>query len=152
MTGTETELAQQWGTWLSDKLRRKKWSGADLRRAFEAVGGKVGPSQVSRWINGEQRPSVKSAGIIADALGLDRREVWTAAGRMDEVRADEGPVVVVDDPAEAFVRQIKARRFPPAVEERLIAEIRAEIEQRLARQKDALDTVELAISEPRAAG
>lgn len=145
MDGTETEFAQAWGIWLSEKLRQKKWSGADLRRAIEALGGRVGASQVSRWVNGEQRPSVKGARMVADALGVDRREAFAVAGHDEDTTVDEGPVVVVQDPAEAFIRQIRARRFPPTVEERLIAEVRADIDQRQRALEAQLDTIAVAV-------
>lgn len=146
MNGTETEFEQAWGTWLSDQLRQKQWSGADLRRAIEARGGSVGASQVSRWVNGEQRPSVKGARLVADALGVDRREAFAIAGHDEDTAVDDGPVVVVSDPAEAFVRQIRARRLPAAVEDRLIAEVRADIERRRQALETTLDTVELAVA------
>lgn len=148
MDGTETEFAQQWGQWLRSKLKDKGWTGADLRRAIEAGGGKLGITQTSRWINGEQRPSVKGAAMVADALGLDRREVWTVAGRYEALNDDDGPIVVADDPAEWFVQRIKARRFPPNIEERLIREIRREIEQRQRAYSDILDTVQAAAVGP----
>lgn len=146
MDATETELARQWGDWLRAKLANKspKWSGADLRRAIEAVGGKVGPSQMSRWINGEQRPTVKNAGLVADALGIDRRQAWSAAGRSGEVGATDGPTVVAD-PVEPFLERVRARGFPPDVEGPLIARIRAEIERRLQTWDEDLDTLEVAM-------
>lgn len=144
MDGTETEFAQQWGAWLRAKVSDKRWSGADLRRRVEAVGGKVGTTQVSRWLNGEQRPSVKNAGYVADVLGVERREAWEAAGLIGDVGDAEGPAVI-SDPAEAFIRQIRARRLPRAMEERLIAETRAEIEQRRRQLEQTLDIVEAAV-------
>lgn len=145
MDGTETEFAQQWGAWLRAKVSDKRWSGADLRRRVEAVGGKVGTTQVSRWLNGEQRPSVKNAGYVADVLGVERREAWEAAGLIGDVGDAEGPAVI-SDPAEAFIRQIRARRrLPQAVKERLIAETREEIEQRSRRLEQTLDIVEAAV-------
>jgi hypothetical protein len=144
MDGTETEFAQQLGKWLSAQLgqQHRRWSGADLRRAIEAVGGKVGATQVSRWLNGEQRPTVKSAGWVADALGVDRRVARSVAGLSDDVGAEEGPIVVVDDPAEVFVARVRARGFPPAVEERLIEQVRRDIAERRAALDAQMDTVE----------
>lgn len=147
MDGTETEFARQWGEWLSAQLKQKKWSGADLRRAIKAVGGEIGASQMSRWLNGEQPPSVKSSGWVADALGVDRRLTRSVAGLSDDVGGEEGPIVVIDDPAEVFVRQIKARGFPPVIEDRLVREVRQEIEQRRQAWEATLDTVAVAVGE-----
>lgn len=149
MAATETEFARQWGDWLRSKLANKTptWSGADLRRAIEAVGGKVGPSQISRWVNGEQRPSVKNAGLVADALGVDRAEAWEAAGRGGEVGPTDRPVIVADQ-IEKLLDKVRARGFPPDVEGPLIARVRAEIERRQQweEQEDKLlDTVEVAM-------
>lgn len=150
MDATETDFARQWAAWLNAKLDSKipKWSGADLRRAIEAAGGKVGPSQISRWVNGEQRPSVMNAGLVADALRVDRAEAWEAAGRSGEIGATDRPIVVAD-PVEPFLEKIRARGFPPDVEAPLIARTRARIERRqraLEEEFDEeLDTVEVAI-------
>ena len=149
MDATETEFARQWGAWLRPKLANKGWKGADLRRAVEAAGGKVGTSQISRWVNGEQRPSVKNAGLVADALRVDRREAWEAAGRSGEVGATDG-VTVIADPVEPFLERIRARGFPPDVEAPLIARVRNRIERRQQTFEEELDeeldTVEVAMS------
>jgi hypothetical protein len=142
MDGTETEFAQQWGAWLTAQLKTRKWKGADLRRAILAAGGTVGVTQVSRWINGEQRPSVQGARAVADALGVDRREAYTIAGRHEALDENDGPIVVTEDPVEWFIRRIKARRFPKEIEERLIDEILREIRQRQSAYDATLDIVE----------
>lgn len=149
MDGTETEFAQRWGKWLSGRLAAKQWSGADLRRAIESIGGSVGPSQISRWVNGEQRPSLKGARLVADALGVSRGQAFEAAGHSEDIGSTESPPVVVADPTEAFVEAIRARGFPKAVEDPLIARVRAEIERRRQTLEQELDTVAVAMTEPR---
>jgi hypothetical protein len=144
MDATETEFARHWGDWLRAKLANKGWKGADLRRAIEAVGGSVGPSQISRWVNGDQRPSVKNAGLVADALGVDRREAWGAAGLSGEVGGADGPIIA-GDPVEPFLERVRARGFPQDVEEPLIARIRAEIQRRQQTWEEELNTVEVAM-------
>lgn len=150
MDATETDFARQWGDWLRSKLENKtpKWSGADLRRAIEAAGGSVGPSQISRWVNGEQRPSVMNAGLVADVLRVNREEAWEAAGRSDEIGVTDRPAVAVD-PVEPFLDRIRARGFPPDVEAPLIARVRARIERRQRAFEEELDeeldTVEVAV-------
>lgn len=146
MDGTETEFAQRWGKWLSEKLAAKQWSGADLRRAIEAAGGKVGPSQVSRWMNGEQRPSLKGARLVADALGIERGEAFAVAGHSEDIGDAESPPIIVTDPAEPFIRMVKARGLPRSLEERLIAEVRADVEARRRALVASLDTVEAAVT------
>lgn len=146
MDGTETEFARQWGAWLSAKVAGKQWNGAELRRRLESAGAKVGTSQISRWLNGEQRPSVKNAGYVADVLGVERREAWNAAGLSTDVGDAEGPAIIAD-PAEAFVARVRARGLPRGLEERVIAEVRADIAQRQQRLEDQLDTIEAAIAE-----
>ncbi|NUQ98891.1 MAG: helix-turn-helix domain-containing protein [Streptomyces sp.] len=147
MDGTETEFAQRWGKWLSAKLAAKQWSGADLRRAIEAAGGTVGASQVSRWTNGEQRPSLKGARLVADALGVSRSEVFAVAGHSEDIGSAESPPIVVTDPAEVFIQQIRSRGFPKAVEGPLIERVRAEIERRRQTLEQELDTVAVAMNE-----
>lgn len=146
MDGTETEFARQWGKWLTARLAAKRWSGADLRRAIEAIGGKVGPSQVSRWTNGEQRPSLKGARLVADALGVSRSEAFEAAGHSDDIGSADSPPVVVSDPAEPFIQMIRDRGFPKVIEDRLIAEVRADVESRRQALTVNLDTVEAAVA------
>lgn len=152
MDGTETEFAQRWGTWLTGQLAAKGWTGAALRRAIESIGGSVGPSQISRWVNGEQRPSLKGARLVADALGVSRSEAFNAAGHSEDIGSAESPPVVVADPAEPFIQMVKERGLHPVLEKRMIARVRADVARWQATEMQSLtedlDTIEAAIAVP----
>ncbi len=123
MTGTETDSAsKQWGIWFT--------------------AGEVSRTQAYRWYRGEQAPTRENAALVADTLGVDRRQAYMASGH--EIDPD---TPIIGDPAEAFVQAIRSRGFPPAVEERLVAEIRAEIERRRQSLEDQLNTVAIAVGE-----
>lgn len=138
MTGTETDSAsKRWGIWFTARLKARSWS---VDNFVAAANGEVSRTQAYRWWRGEQPPTREKAAVAADVLGVDRREAYMASGH--EIDSD---TPIIADPAEAFVEMIRARGFPPAVEARLIAEIRAEIEQRRHRLEQNLDTVATAI-------
>jgi hypothetical protein len=140
MTGTETESAsKQWGIWFTARLKAKSWS---VDSFVAATDGEVSRTQAYRWYRGEQVPTRENAALVADTLGVDRRQAYMASGH--EIDPD---TPIIADPAEAFVQAIRARGFPPAVEERLIAEIRAEIERRRQSLEDQLNTVAFAMEE-----
>lgn len=63
------------GEWLSDQLHER---GMSQKALAESVG--VSNTAVSTWINNEKRPTRRSCWGIADALGLHRQVVMTAAG------------------------------------------------------------------------
>lgn len=138
MTGTETDSAsKRWGIWFTARLKAKSWS---VDNFVVAAAGRVSRTQAYRWWRGEQPPTRENAALVADILGVDRRQAYMASGH--EIDPD---TPIIGDPAEAFVQAIRSRGFPPVVEERLIAEIRAEIEQRRRRLEENLDTVQSAI-------
>lgn len=140
MTGTETESANKvWGIWFTARLKARSWS---VDTFVAATGAEVSRTQAYRWYRGEQLPTRENAALAADTLGVDRRQAYAASGH--EIDPD---TPIIGDPAEAFVAAIRARGFPPAVEARLVAEIRAEIERRRRSLEDQLNTVEFAMGE-----
>lgn len=141
MTGTETDSAStRWGIWFTARLKAKSWS---VDSFVAAANGEVSRTQAYRWWRGEQLPTREKAALAADVLGVDRREAYMASGH--EIDPD---TPIIADPAEAFIERVRARGFPAAVEERLVAEIRADIAQRQQRLEDQLDTIEVAMAKP----
>ena len=72
--------------WLADAMADAIKTQADLVR----LTGRTSAS-VSRWVNGEDLPGIKSCGLIARALGRPLHEVLRAAGHELPEDADEAP-------------------------------------------------------------
>jgi transcriptional regulator with XRE-family HTH domain len=135
---SDTEAKARFSVWLKRQLDLRGWSSAVLIKG----GGEVfGRNAVYRWLNGENLPKPAAARRIAESFGIDPREVFDAAG-ITHLMDVEGEIVVSTDPAEVFVARVRARGFPPAVEERLIEQVRRDIAERRAALDAQMDTVE----------
>lgn len=138
---TDSNAKQRWAAWLKRQLDLRGWSAADL---VDRGRGHFAKNAPYRWLNAENVPLPKTVMAVAEIFGVDPREAYEAAG-YEHMMDVSGEIRVATDPAEAFVQQIRARGFPPVIEDRLVAEIRAEIERRRGRLEETLDTVEAAI-------
>lgn len=139
------ERQRSWANWLRNQLDIAGWTAGELISRAQAAGTPFSKSAVSRWLNAQQIPSSQVVFDVAKVLGTDPREAFEAAGYR-HLMGMAGDVVVSADPAEAFVQRIRARGFPSEVEERLIAHVRAEIEERRRALEATLDTVTEAIA------
>ena len=72
--------------WLQERLTARDWSISDLA---DAMGMQT--SLISRWMQGTQKPTAKSAAKIADALQISVDEVLTAAGLRPSLKTDADP-------------------------------------------------------------
>jgi len=138
MTDSDTEAKVRFAAWLKNQLDFRGWSSSVL---IKGGGDVFGRNAVYRWLNGENLPKPAAARRIAEVFGIDPREVFDAAG-ITHLMNVEGGLVVATDPAEVFVAQVRARGFPPAVEERLIEQVRRDIAERRAVLDAQLDIVE----------
>jgi hypothetical protein len=137
---TETDPKLTWSAWVQRQLEIHQWS---VDNAVARTGGAIGRNAWYRWIKAENVPvDSKRVQEVADAFGADPREAFEAA-QMAHLMDVSGDVVIAADPAEVFVRQIRARHLPAVVEDRLIAEVRREIAQRREALEAMLDTLTL---------
>lgn len=135
--GAEPDL--RFSNWIKRQLEHTGMTTTDV------IGRGVRAKQFSkvtfyRWLNGEHTPGSKNVDFLASVFGADPREAYEAAG-LDHLMDMEGDIVTVADPAGPFVARIKARGFPTPVEDRLIAYVRNDIEQRKRALDELLDTV-----------
>jgi transcriptional regulator with XRE-family HTH domain len=72
--------------WLQQRMEERGWNALRLAKEIKVV-----PSLVSRWMSGYQRPSPESLTAIAEAMQLDEREVFTAAGHLSPRHAPNDP-------------------------------------------------------------
>lgn len=89
------------GGWLKGAIRRAGISQRDLA-------GRIGVQDrtVSRWVRQDVHVHHVHLDALADALGVTRREVYEAAGRMDEYPGER-----VDQPSQlaAYVRALRSQ-------------------------------------------
>lgn len=69
------------GWWLNHQLSLRGWNQSDFARRAG-----ISPGIVSNWVTGGRRPSLASAQMIADTLGVDVDVVLTRLG-LDPVSA-----------------------------------------------------------------
>jgi transcriptional regulator with XRE-family HTH domain len=111
-------MDNRFGGWLTDSMRHRGLSQADLARV---VG--VADTQVSRWRRGQVVPSVHSLQRIADTFGVPRSDLDRLVGYpVVEANAPDAGPGRSSDPAleaelrshEARLRQVMRERLPPA--------------------------------------
>lgn len=66
----------EFGEWLDDQLRERRWSRPRLARLID-----YSPAAVAAWVRGVRLPEERACIAIADAFGIDAGEVLERAGR-----------------------------------------------------------------------
>lgn len=66
-----------WSEWLTSELEKRGWRQADFVRESH---GTIQRDRVSKWLNGDSRPSHRYAIITANTLGTSHEEALRAAG------------------------------------------------------------------------
>jgi transcriptional regulator with XRE-family HTH domain len=70
MTSSPTPDTPDFGARIKDLLRERNWNQSDLARATG-----LGRDSISTYINGTTRPTPKNLGKIAQALGVEARDL-----------------------------------------------------------------------------
>lgn len=89
--------------WLWARIAERDWTRADLARAAE-----IDPAQVTRWMNGKDRPSRESAMRLARLFDAHPNYVLALAGH--EPMPDVG--VDLSDPLVSFAAMNQHRLTP----------------------------------------